>query len=76
MKIRVFAGFAIAALVLAGCAKVGTLDRPAPLWGAKAKAEYRAQQAAAAAAKANKKTDTEPEPLPPLPAEPPSNGPP
>jgi hypothetical protein len=75
MMIRVFAGLAVAALVLAGCAKVGTLDRPAPLFGEKAKAEYRAQKAAAAAAKANKKTDTEPEPLPPLPAEAPSNGP-
>jgi predicted small lipoprotein YifL len=38
---------ALAALALAGCGKQGELDRPAPLVGAKAKAEYRAQKAAA-----------------------------
>lgn len=53
-----------AALALAGCAKVGTLDRPAPLFGEKAKAKYRAEQAAAAAAKA-KPADSQPAPLPP-----------
>ena len=63
MMTRRTIGLALAALVLAGCAKVGTLDRPAPLFGERAKAEYRAQKAAAEAAKA-KKTDTEPEPLP------------
>jgi hypothetical protein len=65
---------AIAVLILAlgaGCAKVGTLDRPAPLFGEKAKAEYRAKKQAEAAAKATKPSN-EPEPLPqPLPAEPP-----
>ena len=50
-------------LALAGCAKVGTLDRPAPLFGEKAKARYRADQAAAAAAKA-KPEDGQPAPLP------------
>jgi len=39
---------ALAALALAGCGKQGELDRPAPLIGAKAKAEYRAERAAAA----------------------------
>jgi uncharacterized protein YceK len=52
-----------ASLALAGCAKVGTLDRPAPLFGEKAKAQYRADQAAAAAAKA-KPADNQPEALP------------
>ena len=74
--IRISLGLALAALVLAGCAKVGTLDRPAPLFGEKAKAEYRAQKAADAAAKASKKSDTEPEPLPgEAPAEPPPSPP-
>ena len=53
-----------AALVLGGCAKVGTLDRPAPLFGEKAKEHYRAEQAAAAAAKATRDDDGSPEPLP------------
>jgi hypothetical protein len=65
---------AVAVLILAlgaGCAKVGTLDRPAPLFGEKAKAEYRAKKQAEAAAKSTKPSN-EPEPLPqPLPAEPP-----
>ena len=55
--------FCAASLALAGCAKVGTLDRPAPLFGEKAKARYRADQAAAAAAKA-KPEDSQPEALP------------
>jgi hypothetical protein len=50
-----------ASLALAGCAKVGTLDRPAPLFGEKAKARYRAEQAAAAKAKP---ADSQPEALP------------
>ncbi len=56
------------ALAMAGCAKVGTLDRPGPLYGAQAKAKWRAQQKAAAeAAAASKpqKDEDEPEPLPP-----------
>jgi hypothetical protein len=65
---------AVAMLILAlgaGCAKVGTLDRPAPIFGEKAKAEYRAKKQAEAAAKSTKPSN-EPEPLPqPLPAEPP-----
>jgi hypothetical protein len=53
-------------LALGACAKVGTLDRPAPLFGEKAKAKYRAEQAAAAASK-SQKSDSTPEPLPPAP---------
>jgi hypothetical protein len=40
----------IACLGLAACGKQGQLDRPAPLFGAKAKAEYEAQRRAAARA--------------------------
>jgi predicted small lipoprotein YifL len=51
------------ALVLAACGRVGPLDQPAPLYGAKAKADYKAQKAKEAdAAKAPKEDDT-PEPL-------------
>jgi predicted small lipoprotein YifL len=53
-----------AALALAACGRVGPLDQPAPLYGAKAKADYQAKKAAAAAAKASKNQD-EPEPLAP-----------
>ena len=53
-------------LAVGACAKVGTLDQPAPLFGARAKADYQAQKAAAAAA-ARKQPDTTPEPLPPIP---------
>lgn len=59
-------GLTFALVALAGCAKVGTLDRPAPLFGAKAKDDYQAQKAAEAAAKV-KPADTEPEPLPEAP---------
>ena len=63
MNIRLAVMSLLGALCLAGCAKVGTLDRPAPLFGEKAKADYRAQKAAAEAAKSKKDTE-EPEPLP------------
>ena len=42
-RILIAAGL-IAALALAACGKQGELDRPAPLFGAKAKAEYEARQ--------------------------------
>ena len=51
-------------LALAGCAKVGTLDQPAPLFGEKAKAKYQAEKAAEAAAKTANTDNGEPEPLP------------
>jgi predicted small lipoprotein YifL len=43
----------MALLGLAACGKQGQLDRPAPLFGAKAKAEYEAQRLAAAKAEAD-----------------------
>lgn len=55
---------AAAVLALVACGRVGTLDQPAPLYGAKAKADYKARKAAAAAPKASK-DDGEPEPLAP-----------
>ena len=57
-------GMLIGALVLCACGKIQTLDQPAPLYGAKAKADYRARKAAEAAAKAQKKDDRDPEVLP------------
>jgi hypothetical protein len=39
---------ALAGLALAGCGKQGTLVRPAPLFGANAKAQYEAEQKLAA----------------------------
>ena len=54
----------LGAIALSGCGKVGTLDQPAPLYGAKAKADSQASKAAEAAAKAQKKDDGEPEVLP------------
>ena len=54
----------VAALALAACGRVGPLDQPAPLYGAKAKADYRAKKAAEAAAKSEKDQD-KPEPLAP-----------
>ena len=41
-----------AGVVLAGCGKTGELEQPAPLYGAKAKADYDARRAEAAAARA------------------------
>jgi hypothetical protein len=35
-----------AAALLAGCGKVGHLDQPAPMWGEKAKADFKARTAA------------------------------
>ena len=67
MTPRLVTLFACAALALVSCAKVGPLDRPAPLFGDKAKAHYRAQKAAEAAAKATKPDNGQPEPLPPTP---------
>lgn len=34
-----------AGALLAGCGKVGYLEQPAPLWGEKAKAEFKARNA-------------------------------
>ena len=56
--------WAVALLLLGACGRVGPLEQPAPLYGAKAKAEYQARKAAEAAAKAAK-GDEEPEALAP-----------
>ncbi len=57
------------AVALAACGKVGTLDRPGPLFGEKAKARYKAEQAAAAAAEKTRQDQgqAEPQPQPPQP---------
>jgi hypothetical protein len=61
-----FAGLGLAAvLILAGCGRVGVLEQPAPLYGAKAKADYQARKAAAAAKAQTDKDDGKPEPLAP-----------
>ncbi len=61
---------AMIALALAACGKVGELEQPAPLWGAKAKADYQAKKAAEKAAQAEKKDQGEPEVLPDVPYDP------
>jgi hypothetical protein len=49
MTIRIaICAVSLAAMSLGACGKQGSLDRPAPLIGERAKAEYRAQRAAAA----------------------------
>lgn len=54
-----------ALLMLCACGRVGPLEQPAPLYGAKAKADYQAKKAAAAAAAKAAKDDDQPEPLAP-----------
>jgi predicted small lipoprotein YifL len=56
-------GLAIA-LGLAACGKQGDLERPGPLWGDKAKANWAAQQQKAAAQKATASQANQIEPLP------------
>jgi len=53
------------ALALGACGRVGTLEQPAPLYGAKAKADYQARKAAAAEKAKADRDDGEPEPLAP-----------
>jgi len=60
---------AIAAITLAGaslcaCGKQGDLERPAPLWGAKARAEYEAQKREQADRKTNEAQGNQIETLP------------
>jgi hypothetical protein len=58
--------FAVAAaLMLGACGKVGALDQPAPLYGAKAKADYQARTQAAADKAQAKKDEDQIERLPP-----------
>ena len=61
-------------VALAGCGKLGSLDQPAPMFGAKAKADYDAKKRAEAdaQAKAKKRDNSEPDrPNPPDPNNPP-----
>ena len=60
-KAAIVAGLALS---LAACGKVGTLEQPAPLYGAKAKARYEAAKQAAVEAKAQRSDSGKPEPLP------------
>lgn len=62
------AGVLIGALGLGGCGRQGSLERPAPLFGAKAKAEYAAEKRRAARqARANRSADASGDPAPPAP---------
>jgi predicted small lipoprotein YifL len=54
LDVRLVGAVALAALAVAGCGKRGTLERPPPMWGEKAKAEYAAEKAAEAEAKKDK----------------------
>jgi hypothetical protein len=49
---------------LSGCGKMGNLDQPAPLYGAKAKADYDQKQRAAALARGAHRADEAPAPDP------------
>jgi hypothetical protein len=55
------AALTLAGSLLLGCGRVGTLDQPAPLYGAKAKADYKAKKAAQAAAEAARREEGAPE---------------
>jgi predicted small lipoprotein YifL len=75
----------VAAATLVACGRVGTLEQPAPLYGAKVKAQYQARKAAEAAAAQARRDNgvpdkvSEPDQImaPPLPAgaAPPPSGP-
>ncbi|MBS0410906.1 MAG: hypothetical protein JSR86_13400 [Proteobacteria bacterium] len=70
LPVPALAALALAALTLSACGKVGELERPAPLWGDKAKADYEAQQKADAEAKGRQDAQDRaarghPAPLPP-----------
>ena len=51
-----------AGIGLSACGKLGDLERPAPLFGAQAKADYEQQQHAAEAARARARAQSEPPP--------------
>jgi hypothetical protein len=58
----------IGALALGACGKLGALDRPAPLFGSKAKADYAAEKKREQRqARANRAGDTGGDPAPPAP---------
>jgi hypothetical protein len=66
---RLAAGAAlIGALALGACGKEGSLDRPAPLFGSKAKSDYTAEKKREARqARANRSGDNGGDPAPPAP---------
>jgi hypothetical protein len=43
-RLMIVSGAALIALCTSACGKQGDLERPAPMWGAKARAEYEAQK--------------------------------
>lgn len=49
----------LGAALLGGCGKLGSLERPAPLYGERAKAEYQAEKTAEAQAVADKRAGRE-----------------
>ena len=53
----ILAALLLSAATLTGCGKQGELERPAPLFGAQAKADYEAQKQADAEAAAKRKAD-------------------
>ena len=53
----ILAALFFSSVALSGCGKVGELEQPAPLFGAKAKADYEAKKRAEADAKAKAKKD-------------------
>jgi predicted small lipoprotein YifL len=55
---------ALLAAPLGACGKQGDLERPAPLWGARAKAEYEAQKRQQADTKTNEAQGNQIETLP------------
>lgn len=61
----------LASVPLGGCGRVGMLEQPAPLYGAKAKAEFQARKAAEAQAAAQRREQGAPELL----SEPSTTGP-
>ena len=60
----VLAAAALLAAPLGACGKQGDLERPAPLWGARAKAEYEAQKRAQADVKTKEAQGNQIETLP------------
>ncbi len=54
----------VGSMTLGACGRVGTLEQPAPLYGAKAKADYQRKKAAEAEKAKAAKDSGEPEPLP------------
>ncbi len=60
LRLLTVGAIGLAALSLVGCGKIGPLEQPAPLFGARAKAQYKAdqQQAQAASQRGSTPRDT------------------